>query len=145
MGSALAAWSPPRNDCVMNVNWVPAFAGMTSSVGMTSSKDRTVVEHADVAVVGGGMVGSAAAYFLAAEKRFPGRIVLIERDTSYRDGSTARSAGGVRQQFSTPENINLSRFTLELFAELKSRFGADADVSYREQGYLVLGGPEGAG
>ena len=75
-----------------------------------------MVEQADVAIVGGGMVGSAAAYFLAAEKRFAGRIVLIERDTSYRDGSTARSAGGVRQQFSTPENITLSRFTLELFS-----------------------------
>ena len=43
------------------------------------------------------------------------RIVLIERDPSYAKPSTARSAGGLRQQFSTPENIAMSQFTLSLF------------------------------
>jgi sarcosine oxidase len=95
--------------------------------------------------VGGGIVGSAVAYFLAVERRFPGRVVLIERDTSYRDGSTARSAGGVRQQFSTPENIAMSQFTLATFRRLKVLFGDDADVSFREQGYLILGGADSAG
>jgi FAD-dependent oxidoreductase domain-containing protein 1 len=103
------------------------------------------VERADVAIVGSGIVGSAVAYFLAVERRFPGRVVLIERDTSYRDSSTARSAGGVRQQFSTPENIAMSQFTLATFRRLKALFGDDADVSFREQGYLILGSAEGAG
>ena len=70
------------------------------------------------------------------------RIVLIERDTGYRDGSTGRSAGGVRQQFSTPENIAMSQFTLAVFRSLKAMFGADADVGFREQGYLLLATPE---
>jgi sarcosine oxidase len=95
--------------------------------------------------VGGGIVGSAVAYFLAVEKGFSGRIAMVERDTSYRDGSTARSAGGVRQQFSTPENILLSQFALELLRGLKTRFGAEADVSFRERGYLILASAEGAG
>ena len=61
---------------------------------------------ADVVIVGGGIVGSAVAYFLSSDAAFRGRrIVLIERDPSYREASTSRSAGGVRQQFSTPENI----------------------------------------
>jgi sarcosine oxidase len=102
------------------------------------------VERADVAIVGGGIVGSAVAYFLAVDRCFPGRIVIVERDTSYRDCSTARSAGGVRQQFSTPENIAMSQLTLAIFRRLKTLFGADADVAFREQGYLILASADGA-
>jgi FAD-dependent oxidoreductase domain-containing protein 1 len=102
------------------------------------------VERTDVAIVGGGIVGSAVACFLAVDRRFRGRIAIIERDTSYRDGSTARSAGGVRQQFSTPENVAMSLFTLATFRRLRTLFGAEADVAFREQGYLVLGTEEGA-
>jgi sarcosine oxidase len=101
------------------------------------------VDRADVVIVGGGIVGSAVAYFLAADAGFRGSIAIVERDTSYRDCSTARSAGGLRQQFSTPENIALSQFTLETIRGLEARFGADADVAFREHGYLVLASPGG--
>ena len=94
-------------------------------------------------IVGGGIVGSAVAYFLAVDSGFRGRIAIVERDTSYRDCSTARSAGGLRQQFSTPENIALSQFTLELIRNLQARFGPDADVGFREQGYLILASADG--
>ena len=45
-------------------------------------------------------------------------------------------------QFSTPENIAMSQFTLSVFRSLKAMFGADADVGFREQGYLLLATPE---
>ena len=98
---------------------------------------------ADVAIIGGGIVGSAVAYALTHAPNPPHRVVIVERDTAYREASTPRSAGGIRQQFSTPENIALSRATLSLIAEMKSRFGADADVSFREQGYLLLATKDG--
>jgi len=102
------------------------------------------METADVVIVGGGIVGSAAAYFLSTDASFQGRrIVLVERDPSYAEASTSRSAGGLRQQFSTPENIVLSRFTLAIIRELKARFGPDADVAFRERGYLILAGASG--
>jgi FAD-dependent oxidoreductase domain-containing protein 1 len=102
------------------------------------------VERADVLIVGGGIVGSAVAYFLSSESAFKERrIVLIERDPSYAQCSTARAVGGLRQQFSTPENIALSRFTLGLIRRLKETFGADADVAFREQGYLIMAGAQG--
>ena len=101
------------------------------------------VDTVDIVIVGGGIVGSATAYFLSMDAAASGRrIVLIERDASYRTGSTGRSAGGVRQQFSTPENIAMSLFTLSVFRSLKSMFGADADVGFREQGYLLLAAPD---
>jgi sarcosine oxidase len=102
------------------------------------------VDRADVVIVGGGIVGSAAACFLATDPEFKGRIAIVERDTSYRDCSTARSAGGLRQQFSTPENVAMSLFTLATFRRLEALLGADADVAFREQGYLILTSAGGA-
>jgi FAD-dependent oxidoreductase domain-containing protein 1 len=100
------------------------------------------LETADIVIVGGGIVGSASAYFLSMDAASSGRrIVLIERDAAYASGSTGRSAGGVRQQFSTPENIEMSLFTLSVFRQLKAMFGAEADVGFREQGYLLLAAP----
>lgn len=96
------------------------------------------MDSAGVVIVGGGIVGSAAAYFLSSDAALQGRrIVIIERDTSYAQASTARSAGGLRQQFSTPENIALSQVTLALIRQLATIFGPGADVSFREQGYLI--------
>jgi FAD-dependent oxidoreductase domain-containing protein 1 len=96
---------------------------------------------ADIVIVGGGIVGSAAAYHLTRLKA--GRVVLVERDPSYALCSTARSAGGVRLQFSTPENIALSQATLEVLRRLSREFGPDADIPFREQGYLILASGSG--
>ena len=102
------------------------------------------MDNADVVIAGGGIVGSATAYFLSTDRVFRGgRIVLIERDPAYREASTARSAGGIRQQFSTPENVAMSLATLDLFRRLRTLFGADADVAFREQGYLIISSPSG--
>ena len=116
--------------------------GYCSAMAVTSSAEWTV-QSADVVIVGGGIVGSAVAYFLSTDAAFQGRrIVLVERDPSYAEASTARSAGGLRQQFSTPENIALSQFTLALFRRLEAEFGPGADVGFREQGYLIMASPE---
>lgn len=102
------------------------------------------MDTADVVIAGGGIVGSAAAYFLSTDAASRGRrIVLIERDPGYREASTARSAGGIRQQFSTPENIAMSQVTLGMFRQLKAIFGPEADVAFREQGYLIMVPPDG--
>ena len=94
--------------------------------------------HFDVVIVGGAAVGSAIAYFLKAIERFPGSVAVIERDPSFRTASTTLSAAGIRQQFSTPENIRLSRFGLQFLNSLAQRHGAEADAGLVEGGYLVL-------
>ncbi|MCC7274481.1 MAG: FAD-binding oxidoreductase [Alphaproteobacteria bacterium] len=64
---------------------------------------------ADVVIVGGGGVGSAVAYFLSALAGRALRIVVCERDPSYARAATCLAAGGIRQHFSTPENVLMSQ------------------------------------
>jgi glycine/D-amino acid oxidase-like deaminating enzyme len=100
------------------------------------------MEHVDIAIIGGGVVGSATAYYLK-KRGFPGSVAIIEKDTTYQFGCTGRSLGGLRQQFSTPENNELSKFGLKLMRNLKQEFGPDADVSFHENGYLIMASEEG--
>lgn len=86
-------------------------------------------------------MGCATAYALST--RTTAKITILEQDTSYQTSSTTRSAGGIRQQFSTPENIALSQATLALLERLTTEFGSSADLSFREQGYLILATNEG--
>jgi FAD-dependent oxidoreductase domain-containing protein 1 len=95
------------------------------------------VTHYDVAIIGGAIVGSSTAYYLR-KNGFKGSIAIIEKDPSYKQSCTALSWGGIRRQFSTPENIKLSEFGLKLVSNLKQEFGADADIGFKEQGYLVM-------
>lgn len=96
----------------------------------------------DVAIVGGGIMGSATAYYLR-KHGFTGKIAIFEKDTTYAYSCTARAVGGIRQQFSCPENIRMSQFGLRLVRNLEAEFGQGADVGFREQGYLVLASSEG--
>ena len=95
------------------------------------------MKHYDVVIIGGAIVGSSTAYYLR-KNGFKGSIALIEKDPTYKQSCTALSWGGIRRQFSTPENIRLSEFSLKLIRNLKQEFGPDADIGFKEQGYLVL-------
>lgn len=100
----------------------------------------------DVVIVGGGVIGSAIAYFLAADPGFDGRITVIERDPTYRTASTPRSAGGVRQQFSNPENIEIGLFGHHFVTHVGDYLAVDGevpDLGFVEGGYLFLAGPDG--
>src|SRR5436190_8552738 len=98
----------------------------------------------DVVIVGGAAVGSAIAYFLTHDLAFSGSIAVIERDPTYARAATTLSAASIRQQFSTPENIRMSQFGVAFFRDLTARFGPDADIGFRERGYLLLAGDSGA-
>ncbi|MBO6717161.1 MAG: FAD-binding oxidoreductase [Rhizobiaceae bacterium] len=96
----------------------------------------------DIAIIGGAIIGSSVARFLR-EEGFSGSIALIERDPQFSRAATTLSCASIRQQFSIAENIRLSQFTLGLFRRLKDEFGPDADIAFREKGYLILAGETG--
>ena len=87
---------------------------------------------ADVVVIGGGIVGSSIAYHLVAGGCK--NVLVIERETAQGKGSTGKSMGGVRAQFSTLVNIQMSLYSIPFYASFEERLGYPCD--YRPQGYL---------
>jgi len=97
----------------------------------------------DVVVAGGGVIGSSCAYFLAKRGNIPAKnILVVERDPTYKYCSTALSAGSIRHQFSTPENIQLSQFGTHFLRNARHYLGEDSNVSLTEGGYLFLAATE---
>src|SRR5438270_3183805 len=87
---------------------------------------------ADVAIIGGGIVGSSIAYHLVAAGCK--NVLVIERETAQGKGSTGKSMGGVRAQFATPVNIQMSLYSIPFYASFEETLGHPA--GYRSQGYL---------
>jgi sarcosine oxidase subunit beta len=90
------------------------------------------MQTAEVVIIGGGIVGSSIAYHLIAAGCKD--VLVIERETAQGKGSTGKSMGGVRAQFSTPVNIQMSLYSIPFYAGFDERLGYPA--GYRPQGYL---------
>jgi sarcosine oxidase subunit beta len=88
---------------------------------------------ADCVILGGGVVGTAVAYYLA--KRGMRDVIVLERDY-LASGATGRCGGGIRQQWSTEPNTKLAIESVALWRSLEAEL--DADVEFLQGGYLVL-------
>ncbi len=86
----------------------------------------------DVVIIGGGIVGSSIAWHLAAAGCRS--VLVVERESALGKGSTGKSMGGVRAQFSTKVNIQMSLYSIPFYASFEERLGHPCD--YRPQGYL---------
>jgi FAD-dependent oxidoreductase domain-containing protein 1 len=99
-----------------------------------------------VVVIGGGVMGSALAYWLTRLE--PGiEVTVVERDPSYAQASSALSAASIRQQFSTPINIRISQASIAFLRNAAAELSVDAgepDIGLREDGYLYLSAASGA-
>ncbi|WP_430473853.1 NAD(P)/FAD-dependent oxidoreductase [Thalassospira lucentensis] len=100
-------------------------------------------ENYDVIIVGGAVIGSSIAWHLTGRDDFKGRVLVIEKDPNYEFCSTALSAASIRQQFSTPINIEMSAYGIDFLRNLKRDLDPDVDIALHEKGYLVLATNDG--
>jgi len=89
---------------------------------------------ADAVIIGGGIVGAAVAFFLAREHF--GKVVLIEKQPLLGAEATSKAAGGIRAQFSTRVNVEMSMLSEKMFANFKEETGHDA--LFDRVGYMFL-------
>jgi len=88
----------------------------------------------DVIVVGAGIAGAAIGERLA--RGGLGRVVILEKESSYCTGSSARSAGGIRQQFGDEAKIRAAMYSMASFERFGELYGEDP--FFKKNGYLVL-------
>jgi sarcosine oxidase subunit beta len=91
-------------------------------------------ETADVVIIGGGIIGSSIAYYLA--EAGCSNVLVLEREAAQGLGSTGRATGGVRAQFSTALNIQMSLYSIDVFSHFEEMTGHDS--GYQPNGYLFI-------
>ena len=97
-------------------------------------------KKADIIIIGGGVIGSSVAYHLLRDG-FTGKIIIFEKDDLYEFASTPRSAGGIRQLYTTKINMELSKYSLQVyktFADDMAIDGERAEIDFKQRGYLFL-------
>ncbi|XP_029030297.1 FAD-dependent oxidoreductase domain-containing protein 1 [Betta splendens] len=101
-------------------------------------------ERADIVIVGGGVIGWSIAYWLKEKERVPKgvKVIVVEKDPTYSKASTVLSVGGIRQQFSLPENIQLSLASAQFMRNINVHLGVlnedPVDLQFNHSGYLFL-------
>ena len=94
----------------------------------------------DIIIIGGGIMGSATAYYLS--KKDPSlKVAVIERDPTYARASTTLSMSNVRIQFSLKENIQISQYAFEVLDRFEDEMAVDGNkpkIYYHREGNLFL-------
>ena len=101
----------------------------------------------DIVIGGGAVMGSSIACHLAMQPGFAGRILVLERDMTYRNAASSLSLSSIRQQFSCPINIRvgLARIAfLKQAPEILAVDGEAPELAFAENGYLYLATLAGA-
>jgi len=89
---------------------------------------------ADVVVIGGGIMGASTAYHLA--RRGCANVVVLESGEMFGLGSTGLNAGGIRYQFATKVNVELSKVSIGMMERFADEMGQE--VGLRRCGYLFM-------
>ena len=99
--------------------------------------NQSLPRKADVVIIGGGIIGASIAYYLV--KSGVQNVLLLERGVMG-EGSTAKCVGGIRTQFSTEINTQLSLLSRKIWLRFQDEFGIDPE--FRRIGYLFLASSE---
>src|SRR2546421_2100489 len=87
----------------------------------------------DLIIIGGGIIGGSVLYHLA-QLGYPGRVLILEREDALSKGSTALSAGGFRNIWTTPINMKLTSYSIQRLAHFREEL--DWPIGFDQRGYL---------
>jgi FAD-dependent oxidoreductase domain-containing protein 1 len=94
----------------------------------------------DVVIIGGGIMGSATAYYLMkADPKM--RVVVVEKDPTYAQASTTLSMSNVRTQFSLAANVQISLYAIQVLRQFEEDMAAGDNkpkIYFRQEGNLFL-------
>jgi len=94
----------------------------------------------DVIIIGGGIMGSASAYYLTRGDETL-NVAVIERDPFYTHASTTLSMCNIRIQFSLQQNIEISQYAFKVLDRFEAEMAVDGRspfIAYRREGNLFL-------
>jgi len=103
-----------------------------------SEQRKAFSRSPDVLIIGGGVIGCSIAYHLT--QRGCRNVVVVERNT-LGSGSTAKAAGGIRQQFSCESNVRMAMYSVDFFEHFHERLALPPDaagMNFQQIGYLFL-------
>lgn len=160
-----------KNDMITLKNNVVSFVSRVRKTHEVAQRDIKTIrasrgtyhyeifpEHCDIAIIGGGVMGSSIAYWLKQKVPHAITVTVVEKDPSvnqnsllmgqYAGSSTALSVGGIRQQFSLEENIQMSLFGADFLRNIKKHLTVEGhdppDICFSPYGYLFLATEKGA-
>jgi len=124
----------------------PSFRFDQNCRGLSSSNQARISKDADVLIIGGGAMGSSAAYFL--KSKCPNmKVVVVERDPKYLKAATTLSVSSIRQQFSIMENVMLSMWSYKFLKNCSKHLlvpGEDPpDAQLKSGGYFFMASDAG--
>lgn len=91
--------------------------------------------HADVIIIGGGIIGNSAAYYLAKKGL---SVIVLEKSNHMGNGGSSRNGGGVRQSGRDKRELPLAMYGVKnLWPTLSEEL--EMDVEYYQEGNLRLG------
>ncbi|TGZ71470.1 hypothetical protein CRM22_002596 [Opisthorchis felineus] len=103
-------------------------------------REDQVPKQSDVVVIGGGLIGWSVAFWLRWNTKFG--VTVVERDPTYARSASVLGLGSIRQQFSEPENIQMSLFSSEFLRNIKDYLSVlddvQLDIEFNPQGCLLL-------
>src|SRR5262244_3912855 len=112
--------------------------------GTTRGNTRPGRKMPNIVIIGGGVIGSAMAYYLAVAGH-AADVAVIEPDPTYEFAATPRATGGIRQLFTVPENIRIAQYGHEIYGQFETLMAVNGDpapIDFHRMGYLWLGSGE---